>query len=241
MHRYWRDVFPEDFPDHVADDANSQEPLMCFALGMLDRMLAKVMEWSSVNPKLVVVFASSMGQNAVHRDSYEGEQLLVSDLDRLMKSAGAEQGEFERRLAMVPQVAAAVADPARRTTIRNNLEAIRTSSGTHFVNVREIGDNLSITVSTPPLSELIGQSIDVDGRQLGPADIGLRLQKVDAGTGYHIPEGVLSVLDLVNSQRDTSRTVVKADTVKAWLLAMTEHGLEAIKQVSQRSASSSHA
>jgi hypothetical protein len=241
MHRYWRDVFPEDFPDHVADDANSQEPLMCFALGVLDRMLGKVMAWSSINPKLVVVFASSMGQNAVHRDSYEGEQLLVSDLDRLMKSAGAEQGEFERRLAMVPQVAAAVADPTRRATIRNNLEAIRTSNGTHFVNVREIGDNLSITVNTPPLAELVGQSIDIGGRQLRPADIGLNLQKVDAGTGYHIPEGVLSVLNLANSQRDSSRTVVKADTVKTWLLAMTEHGFEAIKRVSQRPSASSQA
>jgi hypothetical protein len=241
MHRYWRDVFPEDFPDHVADDANSQEPLMCFALGVLDRMLGKVMAWSSINPKLVVVFASSMGQNAVHRDSYEGEQLLVSDLDRLMKSAGAEQGEFERRLAMVPQVAAAVADPARRATIRSNLEAIRTNNGTHFVSVREIGDNLSITVSTPPLTELIGRSVDIDGRHLEPADIGLRLQKVDAGTGYHIPEGALAFLDQSNPVPNRSRARIDADAIKTWLCSLLERGFDAIEQTPQRPVSSSQA
>ena len=241
MHRYWRDVFPEDFPDHAKDDANSQEPLMCYALGVLDRMLGKVMEWSAINPKLVVVFASSMGQSAIHRDGYEGEQLLVNDLDRLMKAAGAKQGDYERRLAMVPQVAAAIVDPSRRATIRNSLEAIRTTNGTHFVSVREIGDNLSITVSTPPLVELDGQSIDVAGSQVDPAAIGLHLQKIDAGTAYHIPEGVLSVLDPGHPQRDVARTDVKADAIKAWLLALTEHGFEAIKQVSQRPVSSSHA
>ena len=241
MHRYWRDVFPEDFPDHVADDANSQEPLMCFALGVLDRMLAKVMAWSAINPKLVVVFASSMGQNAVHRDSYQGEELLVSDLDRLMKSAGADQGEFERRLAMVPQVAAAVADPARRATIRSNLEAIRTNNGTHFVSVREIGDNLSITVSTPPLTELIGRSVDIDGRHLEPADIGLRLQKVDAGTGYHIPEGVLALLDQGNPVPNRSRARIDADAIKTWLLCLLERGFDAIEHAPQRPVSSSQA
>jgi hypothetical protein len=241
MHRYWRDVFPADFPGHVADDANSQEPLMCFALGVLDRMLDKVMEWSAINPKLVVVFASSMGQNAVHRDSYQGEQLLVSDLDQLMKSAGAKQGEFERRLAMVPQVAAAVADPVRRATIRDNLEAIRTTNGTPFISVREIGDNLSITVSTPPLSELIGQSIDVDGRQLEPADIGLRLQKVDVGTGYHIPEGVLALLDRGCRFPDRSRARIDADTIKSWLLSLLERGFDAIELTPQRPVSSSQA
>jgi len=214
---------------------------MCFALGTLDRMLAKVMAWSAINPKLVVVFASSMGQNAVHRDSYQGEQLLVSDLDQLMKSAGAEQGEFERRLAMVPQVAAAVADPARRATIRSNLEAIRTNNGTHFVSVREIGDNLSITVSTPPLTELIGRSVDIDGRHLEPADIGLRLQKVDAGTGYHIPEGVLAFLDQSNPVPDRSRARIDADAIKTWLFSLLERGFNAIEQTPQRPVSSSQA
>ena len=39
MHRYWKDVFPEDFPESAREAAPSREPLMRFALSILDDIL----------------------------------------------------------------------------------------------------------------------------------------------------------------------------------------------------------
>ena len=225
MHRFWHDVFPEDFQARQVEPAATQEPLMRFALGVLDDMLRTAMSWCRTNPALAVVFASSMGQGAVHRESHQGAQLLVRDFDLLMRVSGARAGEYDRRMAMAPQVAVGIADDGRRREIRHDLESISTESGSRFVRVSEIGDNLSVTIGTPLLGELRDAPLRIRGRQVSLAEAGLALQDVEAGTGYHVPQGVLSVLNPDGgAPLNDARAEVPADAIKGWLMAIAREG-----------------
>ncbi|MGE0358423.1 MAG: hypothetical protein AB7P08_16075 [Burkholderiales bacterium] len=239
MHRYWKDVFPEDFAGS-AREPGSRESLMRFALGELDSMLGDVLAWSRRNPDLVVVFAASMGQAAVHRDAHEGFELVVEDLALLMKAAGLGRGDYEALLAMVPQVAVRVPDAARRARAREALAAASTPAGTAFVSVQELGESLSITVRNPTLAEIAAGRVELGGETLDFAQAGIRAQVIEPGTAYHVPEGSFAVWAPRLAQPPaTARSRVAADRVKDWLLAVSAEGpsrIPALAQGQDRSA-----
>jgi hypothetical protein len=220
MHRYWKDLFPEDFPGEAIDP--SRDRLMRFALGVLDDMLADVERWRRENPALVVVFAASMGQDAVHRDYHEGFELVVEDLALLMQAAGLGREDYKALIAMVPQVAVEVPDAAKRAWARATLE--KAVCGTvPFIRVQEIGASLSITVTTPPLAQMEHGGIVIGNAALSWAACGIRKQEVEPGTAYHIPEGSFAVV-AQGVAPDAGRARVDADRVKAWLLSVSESG-----------------
>lgn len=226
MHRYWHDVFPEDFTGRKTPAEASQAQLMRFAIESLDAMLGDVLAWCDRNPDLVVVFASSMGQGPVYREQHEGVELVVQDLPLLLAAAGARVDEFRPLLAMVPQVAIEVADSAARARIKAALQSARSAGGQAFIAVQEIGASLSITVKTPPRAELDAGRCTLDGRTLTWQEAGIRVQDVEPGTAYHIPEGSLAFYHagIVRDPQSPSRGRVPADRIKDWLLRIGEHG-----------------
>src|SRR5882672_8023224 len=122
MHRYWCDIFPEDFPERPKVPGKSREPLMRFALRVLDDMLADALEWAKANPDLVIIFASSMGQAAVHRGDHEGVELVVEDLGLLMSETGIARQDYSPLLAMAPQVAVEIPDAGKRSRAHRILD-----------------------------------------------------------------------------------------------------------------------
>jgi hypothetical protein len=245
MHRYWSDVFPEDFPEG-GPKRRSQEPLMRFALGVLDDILGDVMAWAAENPELVVVFASSMGQSAVHRPGHIGVEVVVADLAALAAGAGLGAQDYRPLLAMVPQVALDVPDAVKRKAAKAALENATCEGGKRFITVQEIGNSLSVTVVTPSRAAL-ERPVRIAGQERSWSEAGIRREEVDPGTGYHIPEGSLAVYTHANSEslvRDRPR--IPADRVKSWLLGVLEQGQGRIPTLIQaandeRSPASSHA
>jgi hypothetical protein len=226
MHRYWKDVFPEDFLDEASSNGESHEWLMRFALRVLDDVLRDVLDWVQSNPDLVVVFASSMGQDAVHRDYHEGVDLVVEDLPLLVARTGLERFQYRPLLAMAPQVAIEVNDEALRERTRRILESAYCGNGRRLMRVQTIGPSLSITIATPPANDLAADTFHIDGREVTWTSSGLRKQPVEPGTGYHIPEGTLAVLSvqLAGSPPHQDRTTIPADRIKNWLLAVSAEG-----------------
>jgi hypothetical protein len=226
MHRYWRDVFPEDFPDKPLPNGESHEWLMRIALGVLDDMRRDVLAWADANPDLVVVFASSMGQNAVHRDYHEGVELVVEDLALLMAQTGLKRSKYRALLAMVPQVAIEVRDAAQREKSRSILKSACCGDARRFIRAQTIGSSLSITVATPPAKDMAGGTFRINGREVTWAAAGIRKQPVEPGTGYHIPQGTLAVLSrrLAGTPLRQDRLTVRADRIKGWLLSVSAEG-----------------
>jgi len=230
MHRYWKDIFPEDFPEKSGNDSASHEWLMRFALGVLEEMLGDILEWTVANPELVVVFASSMGQDAVHRDYHEGVELVVEDLPLLMAQAGLSRSDYLPMLAMAPQVAVEIGDESLRARTRSALEAAYCGEHRQFIRIQTIGPSLSITVATPPLKEMATDGFHIAGKLVKWNEAGIRKQEIEPGTGYHIPEGSLAVFSgkCPGTAPTQARPKVNADRIKDWLLAISRDGYSKI-------------
>ena len=235
MHRYWCDIFPEDFGERNPRLGKSQESLMRFALLVLDRMLADVLAWAKANPSLVVIFASSMGQGAVHRDYHEGEEILVDDLPLLMQHAGLKEGDYCPLLAMVPQIAVEVRDPVKRGAAKTLLESAAAGNGERFIGVQEVGVSLSVTVATPSLAAIRTDSVRIGSRGLTWKAAGFRKEVIDPGTGYHVPEGTLVIYTSANdaSHLLQDRLTVHADKLKSWMLDIMRRGPSRIVELSR--------
>ncbi len=226
MHRYWKDVFPEDFANQTSEKERSHEWVMRFAFRVLDDMLRDVLRWSAANPELVVIFASSMGQAAIHRGYHEGVELVVEDLALLMTRAGLRREEYTPLLAMAPQVAVKIEDESTRRRARSILESTYCGDGHKFIKVHEIGSSLSITVGTPPLKDIANGGFHIASKHVSWADAGIRKQDIEPGTGYHIPEGTLAVLcgQLQSASLNQSRSRVRTDRLKDWMLTISSDG-----------------
>jgi hypothetical protein len=219
MHRYWHHVFPGDFGEKHAGEEKIHKATMDFAMKYVDRMLRDAMRFQEENPELVVVFASSMGQDAVHRDEHEGFEASIPDLDRMLASLGVDKGVYSPLLAMVPQVAMEVANPVARAELRAKLEGCRTRSGAPLFSVQEIGSSLSVTVETPRRGDMEeGGFLGADGIWRAWEEAGIVMNPVEPGTAYHIPEGSLAIR-AAGMPGEDARTPIAADAVKGLLMA----------------------
>lgn len=230
MHRYWRDVFPEDFESEVglrvAQESESREKTMRFALGVLDEMLAKALDWHRQNPKLIFVFASSMGQGPVYRNEHEGKEIIVSDLSALMRVVGLGADDYKPLLAMVPQVAVEVEDAAKRDGVLQRFAQCKTILGESFIRTQAIGTTLSITVATTSRKAIEAGKFLIGEDEFFWKAAGINTVDIVAGTGYHIPEGAMAFYggELSRTPDDTRATVIPADDIKSWLLRIAQDG-----------------
>jgi len=223
MHRYWKDVFPEDFPNDRASSI-SREPLMRFALSVLDDMLADVLAWTKQNPQLAVVFASSMGQGPVHRDYHEGMELHIVSVDALLAASGLAKTDYKPLLAMIPQVAAEIPDPTQRAAVIAWLSDWRSAGGHALFDVREIGVSVSIATKLPPRSDIETGVANTATGSLAFSEMGIRAVEIEAGSGYHIPEGSFAVhLQEQSSAPDQRRVTFPASNFKQWALNLVRN------------------
>lgn len=185
QHRFWDKLFPEDFGGGERDCR-----IFDFAFLVLEEILADVRRWQEKNPALTVVFATSMGQEAKHRHAHPGMELSITDSPALFRALGA--AGAEPLLAMVPQVAARL---PRKELVRaqETLLSLRTRSGRQVFFTEEKGDTLSVTLVTPNKEDCLTGNLFADGKTYSFAELGISCFTVDAGTGYHIREGILAL------------------------------------------------
>lgn len=220
MHRYWNHIFPDDFPTDFQPKERLHHRTMEFALSVLDDMLRDVTLWMKANPRLTVIFATSMGQGPVLRPDHHGQELTIK-VDKLMSALGLEPDEFAPLLAMVPQIAAEIKDPLKRAQIKSQLEGIKTPSGLSLFKVQEIGLSLSITNQTPPLGDIEARVCKMDnGQTLAFSELGISVVQTDRGTAYHIPQGIFAVQGHLKNQfsRIATSQEIPADQIKEMIL-----------------------
>lgn len=190
MHRYWNHIYPEDFVSPPLRPR--QRETMSFAMGVLDDMLGQAMRWMDENPRLSVIFASSMGQQAILRTDYSGMSFSV-DCEQLMTSLGFSSGNYCRLLAMVPQVALQADSDTTLERIRTSLESCKTQSGRNLFRLNAQGLSLSVTIVTPPIEDIRAGGFLLEGRTLTWEEAGIKKNVVEPGTAYHTPEGIFAV------------------------------------------------
>jgi hypothetical protein len=231
MHRYWSDVFPEDFPDDPSAGNSVGAELMIFAMDVTDQMVGDALRWSRQNPRIAVVFATSMGQAAVRRTAHEGIEMVVENLPLLMAAAGVAPGQFNPLLAMAPQAAVEIADDKLRAVTAHALRKARCGCAEGFISVQEVGRSLSITVSTPRRADADAGFVQINGREISIRVAGLRIQPVEPGTAYHVPEGVFAILAPGGGAPDRRRAPLNADQIKPLLLNLVTQGPSVLERM----------
>jgi hypothetical protein len=219
MHRYWNNLFPEDFGNKYLGAPRPYLGTMRFAMKIVDRILADAIAFCEINPDLLVVFATSMGQAAVNRDRHEGIQVVISDVAKLAARLGLSEASYRRLLAMVPQVAVAIPGVEERSKFINAIESCRTASGVKLFRIEQVGELVSITIVNPRRYDIEAGSFRIDSSVCIWIDAGIAVHQVDPGTAYHVPEGAMAVWG-AGIAHDDGRRPIPADQAKSFLTDM---------------------
>ncbi len=219
MHRYWAATFPGDYPPETFgfDDEwiARWSGELAEAVAHADRMVARLVDHCRRTASVLVI-ASSMGQQAA-QGTPVGRQLYLRDLDRFLADAGIAPARAERRPAMDPQVNVVVAD--------DDLDRLRARLGQLRIGGNEIEwheeEGGFVSMAFGQADDAIGD-VAVDGEVRSPESLGLVVIEIEdevASTGYHVPEGVLVVLDPARSGvPDHGRSNVDSTAIAPFLL-----------------------
>lgn len=223
MHRYWDDVFPEDFPEKDPHEPHPYRATMEFSWDITDSILRDVLTFQRENPELLLVLATSMGQEAVHRD-YEGYSAAVEQVSKLLACAGKKPEQYRQLLAMVPQIAVEIPDTETRKCLQTQLLEAKTVSEASLFRVEEEGKTLSITIVSPRKADVLAGHFTMPDRsgsshRFSWEQAGIIMHEIEAGTAYHIPEGILAVVGHGVAPKDT-REKLDLHRVKPFLLEL---------------------
>ncbi len=219
MHRYWHAVFPEDFGLTGEKCESPHLSTVEFAMRVLDRILADAMAWCALNPSLIIVLASSMGQAAIHRDTYEGVQLVLKDFGRLARCLGLDSRFYRPLMAMDPQTAVEIEDADIRERTIQSLAFCRDISGKRLFDVQEVGKSLCITLALPSKADIESGFWMMGEASRTWSEGGIEILYIDPGTGYHVPEGTMAVYG-EGIRPDSSRQPLEADQAKDFVLKL---------------------
>ena len=230
LHRYWHHVFPEDFPELFEkkhrDTSKPHLATLRFALKVLDGILKDAMDIATSNPGIILVFATSMGQAAVHRNEHEGLELTIPRVERFIAAICAAicpalGNECRPLLAMVPQVAVEIPADAMRAEVKRILRESKTASGGELFRFEESGSHLNITLVNPRATDIrAGAFLLPGGKKMTWEKAEIRVIEIEAGTGYHIPEGVMAIYPQEADARDERRKLSARDA-KGFLMGLS--------------------
>ncbi len=224
MHRYWHDIFPEDFKDFKVIRKSEHLSAILFGLEILDNIFKDAMSFLEKNPDITLVFATSMGQDTIQYSSYEGFSAELENINKLFKIIGINPNDYKPLLAMVPQVAIEVKDPIIRKQINKALNSCFTSSGKRLFSVDEMGNSVSITIHNPTYDDATSEVFTYNLGNNKSKTIewnlaGIKMHKLDVATAYHTPEGILAIYGK-GINPDDSRKKIDLTECKSILLEL---------------------
>ncbi|MES2803330.1 MAG: hypothetical protein V4654_12620 [Bdellovibrionota bacterium] len=221
MHRYWHHIFPQDFGK---SEKGLHESTILYSLKTLDNMLADVFSLADKNDDLVLVFGSSMGQDAVHNPDHHGKQLAVDSVDKLLLSMNILPNSYQKLLAMVPQVAISVEDGKLLKEIEQLISNFGYQSGVKSFSTDMVGKTLSITIKTPSHSDVEDAKLYLGNKSFSFEECGVKIHAAEALSGYHIPEGILAFYNanLSKQNKAQKRKSINADKIKSVLTKLVE-------------------
>ena len=199
MHRYWRDLFPEDFNLESKDIDPFHSNSILKAMHIADQDLNRLLKLSRKYGYDIWVL-SSMGQQAIDRGEYRPE-LYLKDFQKFLVTLGLKGDDFKLLPAMQPDYCIECSTKKDLNLLRNCLSDLRDTNGDLIIleSYSPIQNRLNISLQG---SKKLVSNEKLSFRELKfrIKDLGLELFKRDIGTAYHIPEGIMLSLGESNSR-----------------------------------------
>jgi len=203
MHRYWAATFPRDYDhfEYSREWINTYGNEIEFAMGWLDKMLTRVLEFMRLNRDYSLWLTSSMGQEATVALAQE-TQLYLTDVAAFMHRLGLASSQWQRLPAMLPQVNVQVAvekaawfeQRLQQVYIGDQSLGFRSGRGIHSLDF----GHSNLTSNTPVrVSDFVGNFAD-----FGLSNV--EIQEKSGTNAYHVPQGSLVVFDGLSWQEEGS-------------------------------------
>ena len=143
MHRYWRDLFPDDFKNlnfkrHISFLYNHE------AMNLANDNLRELINFSDKSGYNIWI-VSSMGQSAIDRGEYYPE-LILKDLKKLIFEIGLEPENYKLLPAMQPDYCIKCKDKDSLYKLRNNFKLLKDNEGQILIEERDKPKGLNIHI-----------------------------------------------------------------------------------------------
>lgn len=190
MHRYWPSIFPDDYSENQFDKdwlvRWSQE--IPHAIKIANYQIKYLMNFCDKNNYQLII-ASSMGQAAVKNIKPAINQILITDIKKLLRYIDINDKEWQPRMNMVPQI---VIKPINNLILKKieKLEKFLINGKKIGISKTSAGD-IKIELSVYNQKRI---SIEYDKKNIPSDLVGISLidlQDAARAYAYHIPEGIL--------------------------------------------------
>ena len=192
MHRYWKDLFPEDFVGSLTQKDKFHSKSIINAMHLANNDLKQLIKFSNKNNYNLWVI-SSMGQEAIYRGNYIPELLLIN-FEKFISALGLNCRNYRLVPAMQPDYCIVSKNKEALKNIREKIKYLTDDLNEQILKEKYPPVGLSLNLSMQRSDNIAKsrncklKSISIDIEQLG-----LELIKRDIGTGYHIPEGIFGI------------------------------------------------
>ncbi len=190
MHRYWYDFYPNEFRNSFRKVSIFKRKSIIKALDIADKQIKTLLSFAKENNYDLWV-ASSMGQAAIERGSYNKE-IFLNDPKKLLKALDLNSDNYKIVPSMYPDINIVCKDLKANEEICRKIKLILDSTNKQIIKVRykQKSNTVNLIINT---SKKIAEDnfIKIKNKKFKPNEIGMSFIERDIGTGYHIPEGIL--------------------------------------------------
>ena len=189
MHRYWFDIFPNDFKNYFrkADEFNKKSIIM--ALDIADEQIGELIKFSLRNSYELWI-ASSMGQKAYVRENRE--KLFINDLNLFLKSIGLNSNNYSKLPSMYPDLNLRCESKTDLDKLIKTINILKTEKDKKILELRYKPVNNTVNLKIENHEEKFSFII-INNKKLDLKIIGANFLPRMTGSGYHIPEGILLI------------------------------------------------
>jgi len=208
MHRYWIDVFPEDFNLKKGNSFNKKTVIQ--AMEIADIQLSKLVGFCDDNNYSLIVL-SSMGQDKVFREDIK--DLILFSFEKLCNFLNLDFRDYTLKPAMQPDICIVSKNKSAMLSLLDAIFKIKDTNQNNII-VKTYGPvDLSINIGLRTSKILnVNNKIHYGNELFSLTEAGLKLVKIDIGTGYHIPNGI--GLAYGNIAKNFTKTQKPLNTVK---------------------------
>ena len=189
MHRYWRDLFPEEFKITKSEIDTFNSKSIIKAMDLVDNNLKELLELSK-KENYDIWILSSMGQCAIDRGKYIPE-LSVKNINKFLKMLNLNAKNYQLLPAMFPDFCIEAVNEKSLNLLREGIKKLKDVDNKFVLTERypPIGLKLNLILKSTE-SSYKEKRLKFDDNLFSTKELGLEFIKRDIGTGYHIPEGI---------------------------------------------------
>lgn len=190
MHRYWPTIFPNDYEEGKFDQdwISRWKNEIPYAIKICNMQLKKLITYC-IKTETELIVCSSMGQGAVADAIPIKNQVLITNIKKLLGYLGLQEYEWEPRFSMAPRVVIKPLSDEIFSKISKLDKILINNKKIDYIFTNTGDVRFSIDLCDQERLEVYDNSMLISHKDIGIENV--NLQDASGSYAYHIPEGIL--------------------------------------------------